>query len=226
MLVIDKCAYTNNLKNMNAAIKLTIAITGLVISMLIKNIYVYATIIALFTFLILVIAKIGLKEYLNCLKIPLYFLILGVGINMINVYMDKGEMIYFINISSIYLGITSISISNSIYLFFRSIACLVCIYFFILTTPVNDLIKILNKIHVPDTLVEIIMLTYRFIFIFLEEVEEIYKSQKLKFGYINIKNTYTSTGLLIKTLFFRMMKRYDDMKISLDIKLYEGKFHI
>lgn len=226
MLAIDKCAYTNNIKNVRATIKLIVTLIGLIISMLIKNIYVYINIIAIFTFCILVIAKIDLKEYINCLKIPVYFLILGVGINLINISMDKYQMIYSINISTFYIGITSKTILNSIYLFFRSISCLICVYFFILTTPFNDLIEVLKKMHIPDILIEIIMLTYRFIFIFLEEVEAIYKSQQLKFGYININNSYKSTGVLVKTLFFRMMKRYDDMEVSLDIKLYDGKFHI
>ncbi|MVO73072.1 cobalt ECF transporter T component CbiQ, partial [Paeniclostridium sordellii] len=75
-------------------------------------------------------------------------------------------------------------------------------------------------------LIELMILTYRFIFIFLEEIKDIYKSQQLKFGYINLKNSYNSTALLIKVLFFRMMKKYEDMSITLDIKLYDGKFHI
>ena len=70
------------------------------------------------------------------------------------------------------------------------------------------------------------ILIYRFIFIFIEEAEEIYKSQQLKFGYTNLKTSYNSMSLLIKTLFFRMMRRYEDMSISLDIKLYDGKFHV
>ncbi|WP_330676180.1 CbiQ family ECF transporter T component, partial [Paraclostridium sordellii] len=77
-----------------------------------------------------------------------------------------------------------------------------------------------------DLLIELMILTYRFIFIFLEEVKDIYKSQQLKFGYINLNNSYNSTALLIKVLFFRMMKKYEDMSITLDIKLYNGKFHI
>ncbi|MEG2789687.1 MAG: CbiQ family ECF transporter T component, partial [Romboutsia sp.] len=67
---------------------------------------------------------------------------------------------------------------------------------------------------------------YRFIFIFLEEVVDIKKSQELRFGYINLKISYKSIGLLGNLLYQRMMKRYDDMSISLDMKLYDGKFHI
>ncbi|MGL4914480.1 MAG: CbiQ family ECF transporter T component, partial [Romboutsia sp.] len=70
------------------------------------------------------------------------------------------------------------------------------------------------------------ILVYRFIFIFLEEVSDIRKSQQLRFGYINLKTSYNSCGILGNMLFKRMMKRYEDMCISLDMKLYDGKFHI
>jgi len=84
----------------------------------------------------------------------------------------------------------------------------------------------MKKLHIPDNFVELAMLTYRFIFIFLEEFMEIYKSQELRFGYINIKNSYRSLGLLANLLYNRLIKRYEDMCISLDMKLYDGEFHI
>ena len=62
--------------------------------------------------------------------------------------------------------------------------------------------------------------------LFLEEFSEIYKSQELRFGYINLKTSYKSLGILGSMLYKRLMTRYDDMCISLDIKLYDGKFHI
>lgn len=70
------------------------------------------------------------------------------------------------------------------------------------------------------------MLIYRFIFIFLEELIDIKKSQELRFGYINLKTSYKSIGILGSLLFKRLIKKYEDMSISLDMKLYDGKFHI
>ena len=45
-------------------------------------------------------------------------------------------------------------------------------------------------------------------------------------GYINLKNGYRSFGLLVNMLFKRMMIRYDEMSIALDMKLFDGTFHI
>ena len=43
---------------------------------------------------------------------------------------------------------------------------------------------------------------------------------------VNLKNGYNSFGLLVNMLFKRMMIRYDEMSIALDMKLYDGTFHI
>ena len=48
----------------------------------------------------------------------------------------------------------------------------------------------------------------------------------MKFGYNNMKNSYRSIALLIKSLFIRVLLRYEDMIISLDSKLYNGEFKI
>ncbi|MCU9816045.1 hypothetical protein LEQ07_14150 [Paraclostridium sp. AKS73] len=126
----------------------------------------------------------------------------------------------------LYIGTTKFAVKSSVNILLRAMSCIISIYFLILTTPFNQLIIVLKKLHIPHTLIELMILIYRFIFIFIEEAEEIYKSQQLKFGYTNLKTSYNSMSLLIKTLFFRMMRRYEDMSTSLDIKLYDGKFHV
>ena len=139
---------------------------------------------------------------------------------------NKEYLLYSIKIGSLYIGVSSESIIISTRLFFRALSCLTCIYFIMLTTPFNQLIFVFKKLHLPDIVLEISMLMYRFIFIFMEEVEDIRKSQELRFGYINLKNGYNSFGLLVNMLFKRMMIRYDEMSIALDMKLYDGTFYV
>lgn len=226
MLLIDKYAYTNSLTEINPKIKGSIGLIFLIISMAFKNIFCLISIITFMSSLIVFLAKIDLKSYLKLVKIPMYFLIMGVLINLINISFDSKGLIYSLNIMSLNIGISNKSIITSVHILFRAIACLTCVYFFILTTPFNQIIFLLKKLHISDTVIELSMLVYRFIFIFLEEVSDIRKSQQLRFGYINLKTSYNSIGILGNMLFKRMMKRYDEMCISLDIKLYDSKFHI
>jgi len=51
-------------------------------------------------------------------------------------------------------------------------------------------------------------------------------AQEIRFGYSNFKNSFRSTTLLMKSLFIRVLLRYEDMVVSLDCKLYDGEFKI
>lgn len=226
MLEIDNCAYLNNIKDVNPLIKLGITFIGVIASMLTQNANIHILIMLFMTALILFIARVDMKLYIKCLKIPIIFLIIGIGLNLINISFENKDYIFNVNILGLYIGTTKFAVKSSLNILLRAMSCIISIYFLILTTPFNQLIIVLKKLHIPHTLIELMILIYRFIFIFIEEAEEIYKSQQLKFGYTNLKTSYNSMSLLIKTLFFRMMRRYEDMSISLDIKLYDGKFHV
>lgn len=226
MLLIDKYAYTNRLSNTNPKIKMGIALIFLIVSMITHNILILLSIIFLMSTAIVFIAKVDFKSYLNLLRIPIYFLIIGVITNIINISFESDSMVHSFKVLNIYIGVSSKSLESSKYILIRSISCLTCIYFFVLTTPFNQVLYLLKKLNISDAVVEISMLIYRFIFIFLEELIDIKKSQELRFGYINLKTSYKSIGILGSLLFKRLIKKYEDMSISLDMKLYDGKFHI
>ena len=177
--------------------------------------------------LLLILSLINPFNYISLLIIvPLTFLIISIIMILLNFSHNKEIFLYSIKIGNLYVGVTNESLKSAMHLFFRALSCLTCIYFIMLTTPFYQLIFVFKKLHLPDVVLEISMLMYRFIFIFMEEVSDIRKSQELRFGYINLKNGYNSFGLLVSMLFKRMMIRYDEMSIALDMKLYDGTFHI
>lgn len=225
-MIIDDYAYNNKLSKVNPSSKFIIGMFLLILSLINHYNYISLFIIVMMSFVIVKIAKIELKDYIHFIKIPLAFLIISIIMILITFSKDKQYLFYSIKIGSLYIGVSYESMTSSIHLFFRSLSCLTCIYFIMLTTPFSQLIFVFKKLHMPDIVLEISMLMYRFIFIFMEEVADIRKSQELRFGYINLKNGYNSFGLLVNMIFKRMMIRYDEMSIALDMKLYDGTFHI
>ena len=225
-MIIDDYAYRNRLSKVNPNIKFVIGMLLLILSLINPYNYISLLIILTMSFIIVGVAKIELKDYIHFIKIPITFLIISIIMILINFSNDKDILLYSIEIGSLYVGVSVESINSATHLFFRALSCLTCIYFIMLTTPFNQLIFVFKKLHLPDIVLEIAMLMYRFIFIFMEEVADIRKSQELRFGYINLKNGYNSFGLLVSMLFKRMMIRYDEMSIALDMKLYDGTFYI
>lgn len=226
MLLIDKYAYTNKLTDKNPYIKAIFSILFLILSLTIENRIFQISIITIMSITIISTSKMGISEYLKLLSIPLIFMIMSILAIIISISTEKTDMLTYFTVGSTYIGISKFGLMNALRILSRSIECLTCVYFLMLTTPFNQLIKVFKKLHIPDNVIEIAMLIYRFIFIFLEEVQEIYKSQEMKLGYMGMRNSYNSLGLLLNMLYKRMMKRYEDMSIALDMKLFDGKFHI
>lgn len=65
---------------------------------------------------------------------------------------------------------------------------------------------------------------YRFIFIFIDAFEQIYRAQKLRLGYRNFRLAMRSSAILAKMLFEQVFVNYEQMVHALDAKLYDGEF--
>lgn len=223
MLLIDKYAYTNRLSNADPFLKFAIVVTALAITTITKNNFVNLCIFTLMVLLTTLVAGIPLVNYSKMLLIPFTFLLLSIlsiliSISRVDVFLAS------ISIKGYYIGIAEGSVNTSILLTTRVFASISATFFLGLTTPLNNLIKVFRKLHLPSVLIELLVLIYRSIFIFLEAAKDIYEIQEMKFGYNNFKNSLNSSGLLIRSLFTRILLTYEEMIISLECKLYDGEF--
>lgn len=225
MLIIDKYAYNNKLADFNPFVKVIAVVICLILSTAISNNYLNLIIFVSMVFLTTVVAGIPLKNYIKILLIPLSFLLISTLTVLLSIS-DKDLYIYSIKIGSKYIGISPESISMSLNISIRVFASLSLTFFLSLTTSLNKLIIVFNKMKFPPIIIELLVLIYRFIFIFLEESINIHRAQEVRFGYSNFKNSLNSTSLLIKSLFIRVLLRYKDMVNSLDSKLYNGEFKV
>lgn len=225
MLIIDKYAYTNRLSKTNPNFKFGLVIVSLFLIIGLENNYINLSIFGLMVFLTTCIAKIPIDKYLKILSIPLGFLMISILTILVSVSRED-IFLYSFNLFDRYIGITDISIFNSINIITRVMGSLAASIFLALTTPLTDIIRVFKKIHIPKVIIELLVLIYRFIFIFLEEAREIQISQEIRFGYSDFKTSLNSISLLIRSLFLRVMLKYEEMVIALDTKLYDGEFKI
>ncbi|MDF2613080.1 MAG: cbiQ1 [Clostridia bacterium] len=226
MLIIDKIAYNNRLSQTNPYLKFGVGFALLILSVLWNNLWGLGAIILGVNSILIAVARINKKQYIKLLTIPIVFILFSLIATIFYVSKEKSDFLFSVGFSNCYIGYSMITLMRAIHILLRSFAALSCIYFITLTTGFNQLILVFKKLRIPKEIIEIIMLTYRFIFIFLEEVAELYIAQEMRFGYINLKTAYRSLGILVSTLFTRIVMRYQDMSIALDTKLYDGEFYI
>ncbi len=215
---IDYIAHNNRLTDFNAYIKVIVSIALMIITLILDNLAFDVIIFVLMTILILGVARISLKSYIKFLTIPIVFAVITCVFLIF--FFGHGPLIYDTGFWGI--GVTQSSLDLGITTFCRCFACFSCLGFLTLTTPIADILQCLYKVKVPVIFIDIALLMYNTIFIFLDQLDTMRNAQDTRLGYVGTKSTYKSLGMLFTNLFFRSLDKSETLQCSLDSRCYQG----
>jgi cobalt/nickel transport system permease protein len=108
----------------------------------------------------------------------------------------------------------------------RSLACTSCLLFLLFTIPFTDLLQVLRQWRVPILLTELLLLMYRFIFLFLDVVTELQLAQRARGGYRTRQRWMYSVGLLVSQLLVRSLQHYHRFSLALASRGFNGNFQV
>lgn len=96
----------------------------------------------------------------------------------------------------------------------RSLASLAALLLLVLTTPLPDLIGLLRRLHLPDVLLDLMVLCYRMIFVFSEAVHDTLTAQQARLGYTTARRSLRSLGLLAANLTVQVWLRARGLHVA------------
>lgn len=111
--------------------------------------------------------------------------------------------------------ITETGLQMAARLLCRIAVCLSCLSFVILTTPVSELFQVMRRLRVPSLVLELMLITYRFLFLLLETTQALYTAQRARGGQSGFKSRLHDTAILIVRLFGKTMERYQGLSHGL-----------
>jgi cobalt/nickel transport system permease protein len=215
---LDGYAHSNGLRNANVSFKVLFAILTMVVCLLSTSPVVPLIITLLISLIIILKAHIPLKFYLKFLSIPFIFGFLTFV--FMALFFGTGEN--WFNIGLFNLAVYKDGFNLGLLVFARILGGFSCLAFLALTTPMTELFSVLENLKIPKIVLEIAMLMYRFIFVFLGEAENMYHSQKTRLGYSGLKSTYHSLGMLASNLFIRTWLQGEQVYIAMESRCYDG----
>lgn len=219
---MDYIAHNNKLALVNPYYKLCASIIILLITLFLDNLYLDIFTFILMAFLIIVMASISFKSYLKFISIPFIFSL--VTCIYLILFTGGGEIIY--NVGVFGISITNNSLTLGINTFARVFACFSCLEFLALTTPISNILHCLGNLKIPKILIEISLLMYNTIFIFLDELNKMRNAQNTRLGYNGSKATYRSLGSLFSNLFIKSLNKSEKLQNTLDSRCYNGELLI
>ncbi len=221
MLLIDKYAYLNKLAFVHPLEKMIFSLGLLLFTLIMRD--ERLSLITFFVMSAFIIwgAKIPLNYYAKLLLLPGFFLFTSLLSIIISIAPAAqtlpAHMGAFTYMNwTIFIGRASIATAQQ--LFFIVLGSISCLYFLILTTSVQGICYVLRQWRLPTLLVELVELTYRFIFIFLESMQKIHLAQQARLGYHSPMQWLRSVSMLIAALFIEMFQRSRELNHAMQAR--------
>ena len=179
----DRYAYQSKLRRVAPLPKLVLAAVALVVCLCCDSIWVGAATVVGMGILITALGGLPVRVYLHFLKVPLAFLVIGGITILIHSYPAGTAVVAALPVGDRLWGFTGADLIQGARLFCKALGAVGCMYFLSLNTPMTDVTRALEQLHVPRLLVELMELIYRFIFVLAETAANIRLAQESRLGY-------------------------------------------
>ena len=199
---IDRFSARQKLAGRLSQEKMVFFILCLFLSLLTKNPWVHGFIILS---MLLFLGWLGLdaKGILSYMSLPLSFIILSV-LSLLFVFHPGDDQIFFSLWGRLYVTEASRASSNLVLM--RALAGLSCLYGLSLSSTMGEMFTVL-KSFLPEKIMEILFMMYRFIFILIEFLRQMMDGAKARGGRRSFKRSLYSSGIIASSLLFRSMEQ-------------------
>jgi len=229
---LDAYAYTNRLKWLPPQQKLIFALVLLGIA-LVSQPLTQSIIFVWMSGWIVGYARIPGRVYGSVLSVMLVFLVMSLPALLFEVVsveqlLDvQGRSLYGILLfKTWYLFLSKASLGQVTAVVMRSLASTACLLFILFTIPFTELLRILRQCRIPAVLLDLLLLMYRFIFLFLDVLTQVQLAQQARGGYRTRQRWMVSAGLLAGQLVVRSLQRYQQFSLGLAARGFNGEFQV
>ena len=153
---------------------------------------------------------LSLRKIAALLRIPLLFLVVGCAVVLVE-WRNGG------------FAVTKASALAAGTLFLQALGAVSCLFFFSTTTPMPQLIEVLRRWHLPDVVIELMYLIYRYLFVLLTVQRQMTISATARLGYRGLRRSVATAGKVSGNLLaasFRRSRAYFD---AMEARCYDGR---
>lgn len=215
----DVYARRNNwLTEVDVRVKLLYIVLLLAINLLTKNIFIPLIFLSV-SFSLLLSVKIPFMAMLRSMVLPLSFAIFILLIRGLH----EGEKVWIsFSIVGYKVLLKEEGLRNGLHTCSKVLGGISLVILLSFNTTISQLCAGLKWFRVPNTVIDLLALIYRYIFLFLDEVDTMWTAQRTRLGYTSWKKTIKSFGILGGMLVIRAFARAEQTYEAMHARGYEG----
>jgi cobalt/nickel transport system permease protein len=214
-VLIDQCAYSNRWRSATPAAKGFFALSGFVSAFAAMNPAAALLVALSMSSAAIFGAGIPFSRFVRAVCVPFGFFLVG-GLSLaLSVDYRGGDF------SILWLPNGGASVARVLA---RSLGALASLLFFTLTTPMIDQIALFRFLRFPETLIEIMVLCYRMLFVFSAALFDIHTAQEARLGYATTRLALRSMGSLAAGLALQIWRRAQALHLGALSRNGDGPF--
>jgi cobalt/nickel transport system permease protein len=222
--LLDDFAHSNALRETNARLKLLLGLGAILFCVSSATPIAPLFVAITMSFITVMLAKIPGRFYFQLLLLPLSFAILSASI--VAFMNGTGQTVFAVEIFGLSLGMREDGVNLALLLIARTFGGMCSLFFIALTTPMIEIFAVLKSLHIPESVIELSMMIYRYIFVFLDQAAMIHTAQMMRLGDAGIKNSIHSFAMLSSVLFLRSWEQGERLIVAMDARCYDGKLDL
>lgn len=222
ILNIDTQAQKSRLSNLNSGYKMVLGMVSLFLCVALQSFLVIGIIAATMIFVTVFLGRIKIASYVRLLSIPTAFIILS-GIAIL--FQISGDKLGYIDIpiGTGYLSITKSSLRETMTVIIRAYGAISCLFMISLSTPIPEIISLFRKLRMPEIVIELMYLIYRYIMILLEVLNKMTIAAESRLGYSSWKSSFRSMGGIASNLLILSFRRASISFDAMESRGYNGR---
>jgi cobalt/nickel transport system permease protein len=221
---VDRFAYSNRIRLLDPAYKAGFSLIGLLVCLVIDQPVLSLCVMIGVILLAILWAGLPAGFLIKLLTAEASFLVIGVA--SIAVSISTIPSSGSVAVGPFWLNITPATLYLAFRLLMRSLGCASAMNFLALTTPMVDLIELGRRIYLPDLLIDLMSLIYRFIFTLLDCLDQMVLAQEVRLGFNGFKTSLHSAGRIGANLFIEAFRKSQRLEVALEVRGWEGSLRV
>jgi cobalt/nickel transport system permease protein len=222
--LLDDYAQSNALRGSDPRLKLALGLGAIIFC--VSSVSPIAPLFVAFSMglITVILAKIPVRFYSKLLLIPISFALLSAAV--VAFMHGTGSSLFSVDIFGFDLGIREDGANLALLLISRTLGGMCSLFFIALTTPMIEIFAVLKALRIPESMIELSMMIYRYIFVFLDQAAMIHSGQVMRLGNSGLKNSLNSFAMLSSVLFLRSWEQGERLVVAMDARCYNGKLDL
>lgn len=222
LLRIDTLAARSRLRGVSPALKAGVCVVSLVLCVWAADAVIGLVTALSMALLICCLGGVRARELLRLLRWPVVFLVISCVVILIEPAALQGALLS-LRVGKLVLCVTETSLQSAVTLFFQALGAVCCLLFFGTTTPMPQQIELMRKLHLPEILIELMYLIYRYLFVLLQVQQQMTLAATARLGFRGVRRSISTAGRISGALLASSFRRSSACYDAMTARGYDGK---